>query len=406
SNSIVFEQNQQTYTLPLGYDECRNAIVNYFPGDKEAVNKYFDAVKRICDNTASMNLRNLTVSRESCPEDYITVADFLDEITDNTQLKAVLSVYGLCYGSPSKEMTFAGHSRVCYGLYNGIARVKDGGDAFVRSLKAELEKYGVEILTNRFIESCEDIEDKRVGSFLLNSGERISTDKCIFTIHPAEILKTLPQDELRKGFCERVNGYQPSIGFFTLYATIDDMGPVDSSLVALCCTDNIDGAYDPSSQDARPLIFVTGNEDIKGKEHNVLHVFEVALVEDTQEWENSKRGSRPAAYIDYKERRVASIIKRIENVNPAYKGKINVVASASMLTFKDYLHSPYGCAYGIRQKVSQFNLFGKLPLRNIYAAGQSAVLPGVAGAMMSSFIIARGLIGKDLYNEFIQNQLG
>jgi phytoene dehydrogenase-like protein len=79
--------------------------------------------------------------------------------------------------------------------------------------------------------------------------------------------------------------------------------------------------------------------------------------------------------------------------------------AASVLTFRDYLFSPEGSAYGIKQKMGQFNLFGKLPLVNLYVAGQSAVLPGIVGAMLSSFIVARSLIDKEKYNHFIEERL-
>ncbi|MDZ4198969.1 MAG: hypothetical protein U1E27_06760, partial [Kiritimatiellia bacterium] len=72
----------------------------------------------------------------------------------------------------------------------------------------------------------------------------------------------------------------------------------------------------------------------------------------------------------------------------------------------DYLHSPDGSAYGIRQKVGQFNLMGRLPIRNLYLAGQSALLPGIVGAMMSSFIVTRAILDKDLFNAWIRERLG
>jgi hypothetical protein len=36
-------------------------------------------------------------------------------------------------------------------------------------------------------------------------------------------------------------------------------------------------------------------------------------------------------------------------------------------------------------------------VRNLYAAGQSALLPGLAGAMMSGFMVARMMLGRDAY---------
>jgi all-trans-retinol 13,14-reductase len=75
------------------------------------------------------------------------------------------------------------------------------------------------------------------------------------------------------------------------------------------------------------------------------------------------------------------------------------------LTFRDYLNSPDGSAYGVKQKIGQFNLFGRLPLRNTYAAGQSSLLPGLVGAMMSSFIVGRKIIGKDGYSGLLSQRL-
>ena len=76
-----------------------------------------------------------------------------------------------------------------------------------------------------------------------------------------------------------------------------------------------------------------------------------------------------------------------------------------MLTYRDYLHSFDGSAYGIKQKLGQYNLIGRLPVRNLFAAGQSALLPGVAGAMMSSFIVVRSMVGRDAFNRFMGTRL-
>ena len=103
--------------------------------------------------------------------------------------------------------------------------------------------------------------------------------------------------------------------------------------------------------------------------------------------------------------KVQRITERFCSLYPQYRNDFKVIDAASVLTFRDYLFSPEGNAYGIKQKMGQFNLFGKLPLVNIYVAGQSAVLPGIVGAMVSSFIVARNLIGKDKFNQFIEGEL-
>jgi phytoene dehydrogenase-like protein len=92
-------------------------------------------------------------------------------------------------------------------------------------------------------------------------------------------------------------------------------------------------------------------------------------------------------------------------VYPAYRESLEIVDAASMLTFKEYLNSPDGSAYGIKQKMGQFNLIGKLPLHNLYAAGQSSLLPGITGAMMSSLIVGRAVVGKEQYGKLLNRAL-
>ena len=84
---------------------------------------------------------------------------------------------------------------------------------------------------------------------------------------------------------------------------------------------------------------------------------------------------------------------------------MEIVDAATMLTFKEYLNSPDGSAYGVKQKMGQYNLIGKLPLHNLFAAGQSALLPGIIGAMMSSLIVGRAVVGKGQFGKLLNQAL-
>ena len=110
--------------------------------------------------------------------------------------------------------------------------------------------------------------------------------------------------------------------------------------------------------------------------------------------------------MSYKKQSINRILNRIYKQFPEYKSNLEILDSASMLTFKEYLNSEYGCAYGIAQKIGQFNLLGRLPLKNLYATGQSALFPGVLSCIIASFITGKMLIDNDNYKEFINSYLG
>ena len=163
--------------------------------------------------------------------------------------------------------------------------------------------------------------------------------------------------------------------------------------------------WTPASDSDSALVLIKSIERAGDKTYKIINTFEPSCFMDIEAWKDSGTGMRPQAYYDYKKKKVEKTVERILKVFPQYKGRLKVIDSASILTFRDYLNSPDGSAYGIKQKVGQYNLVGKLPLRNLYAAGQSALLPGIVGAMMSSFIVARSILKEDQYNRFLSQNL-
>jgi hypothetical protein len=223
----------------------------------------------------------------------------------------------------------------------------------------------------------------------------------------------LPRNLLTKAFVDRVGDFEPSVGIFSVYGvveadgslveTADDFGP---SILSLFPTPDINRLMDPGHEGDQALVIMRNLEKVGREVYPVLNACEVSFVEHMEAWKDSKLGNRPPGYLEYKEQRVARIRDRILSVYPEYRHSYKVVDAASPLTLRDYLNSPDGSAYGVKQKIRQFNLFGKLPLRNTYAAGQSSLLPGLVGAMMSSFIVGRSIIGKDDYSSFLRQRLG
>ena len=178
-----------------------------------------------------------------------------------------------------------------------------------------------------------------------------------------------------------------------------------STLASLLPSSDLDVMFDPENEGPRPLVFMKSVEMVGGKRRNLLNALELCTIEETEKWQDTTLGNRPAGYAAYKRSKADAIKRRMFKVLPECEAGFRELATASMLTFRDYLNNPYGCAYGIKQKMGQWNVFGQLPIRRLYAAGQSASLPGIVGAMISSFIVARSLVGKNEYSEFITTQL-
>ena len=407
ASRFVFEQDGATYNMPSGIDNFCAALHKYFPNESTAIKAYFARVKKVYQSTVTFDLRKTSLSAESIDEDFISLEQVLNSLTTNVNLKGLLSAYCLCYGAQPKEISFANHARVAVGLYESIARIEHGGEAFIRAFRERFRQFNIDILCTTSIAECADIRNNCVGEFVLENGDVVGAEDCTFTIHPHEVLKILPRQHLSKAFVDRVSSFQTSNGFFSCFGVVKNVDPLafGPSIVSLLPCPDLNALLNPSYKGKPALAVIRSAEEAGDKTHCVITAFEPEFFSNISQWADSSVGRRPVAYTEYKARKVEEITRRICNLYPQYAQEFSVLDAASVLTFRDYLFAPEGNAYGIKQKMGQFNLFGKLPLVNLYVAGQSAVLPGIMGAMLSSFIVARSLIGKEKYNHFIEGRL-
>ena len=408
ANQLIFETENSPIELPNGFDATIKKLTSYFPGEANTIETFFRRMRKVCEGTVATDLWKTTLPQGRVDEDFVSLEAVLSELTDNAWLKGVLSAFCMCYGVRPCDISFANHCRVTYGLHESVARVKGGGDAFVRAFKEALSKINVEIRRNTHIVECHGVKDKKIESFILNTGEEIQTDFCIFTIHPQEILKLLPKQNLSKGFQDRVNEFESSSGFFTLFGLLKPDLPDDKTnetIVSTYPTTDLNQLLDPGYNGDQALVVLKCRETIKGEECGVVSAFEPSFFEQVSKWKDSSVGDRGVEYQEYKTSHAEEILKKVARIYSQDEKKVRVIDSASILTFRDYLHSPDGSAYGIKQKIGQLSLLGKLPLRNVYAAGQSSVLPGIVGAMMSGFLVSRSIMGQEKYAEFLGKKL-
>jgi all-trans-retinol 13,14-reductase len=403
-NQFFIETEGKRFELPSGVENIRSQLKGYFPGDAYAIDRYFEKVLSVCSRTPSLNIYENEIAHPNLDEDFVSLDAVLKDLTSNAVLRGLLSGYAMCYGVKPSDISFANHSRMVLNFYESIARVKDGGDAFIKAFQAKFKGYDVDIRCGSMIAELADIQDSKVGRLVLNTGEEVSADSCVFTIHPKEILNLLPKNHFSKAFASRVTSFESSAGFFSVFATLKpgsrDPNP-EASIISLFPDADVNNLLDPAYKGMPALVIMKLPDSAEGSGANGICILEPSFFEQVSAWTDSRRGKRPQAYLEYKQARVEAIKDHIFRVIPDYRQSLDIIDAGSMLTFKEYLNSPDGSAYGVKQKMGQFNLIGRLPLHNLYAAGQSSLLPGIIGAMMSSLIVGRAVLGKEQYGRLL-----
>jgi all-trans-retinol 13,14-reductase len=407
-NQFIFEAQGKRFEHPSGIEGIKKRFKDYFPAESVAIDRYFEKIQSVCRRTPSLNIHENIIAPPNLDEDYVSLDAVLNGLTSNALLRGLLSGYAMCYGVRPDEISFANHSRMVLNFYESIAFVKDGGDAFIRAFSDRFRKYDVDIRCGTYITELADIRDNKVGRFVLNTGEEVSADACVFTIHPKEILQILPEKHFSRAFAARVTAFEASAGFFSVFARLKpgsrDPNP-DSAIISLFPDLDVNNLMDPAYKGMPALVVIKSPDQAEDSVGKGICILEPSFAEQVSLWYDSHRGSRPQEYLDYKHARVEAIKEHLFSAFPAYRDSLEIVDAGSMLTFKDYLNSPDGSAYGVKQKMRQFNLVGKLPLHNLFASGQSAVLPGIIGAMMSSLIVGRAVLGKEQYGRLLERNL-
>ena len=400
---MIFPKTGAQYVVPCGINVVHEKLKRDFPHSRDGIDRFFDRFRLVVEATPTLNVSGFDTFPPPIDEDHVTLQAVMDECTSDRMLQTILGGLCMCYGTRPNEVSFATHCRASFGMQESLARVEDGGDAFIDALVNVLRNDSVEIKTRCTIQQCTEINRARSRSFLLTDGSEVSATACIFTIHPASILAILPKEHLSKAFQERVQDFEPSNSFFTVYGSLDRLDDTGAITLASIIPDedlNAMLTYRPGEDCDGPMMVLRSRERGADGTVNTVTALEVAFTQSTQQWFDTKLKRRPPEYYEYKNRRIESIVGRIHQHFPECRG-MRMIDSASSLTYRDYLHNPDGSAYGIRQKLGQFNLSGRLPLTNLYAAGQSALLPGVLGAMTSAFFVCRSLLGREAFRQYL-----
>jgi all-trans-retinol 13,14-reductase len=385
--------------VPAGIDETIEQWSTYFPKETDAIRWYFKALQAIAAKTMGMQPDEPLVEYGRLDEDYVSLKEVLDAKFADPLLKGAASVFAMCHGTPPAKVPFGVHARVSYGLHQSNGVVEGGGSALADALIEEALRCGVTVATQCALESFQQIEQNMPREAAFSNGQVAAFERCVMTQHPYDILRLMAPLKIHKAFRERVEMLETTAGYFASFGIVQGDAPVDGfahSIHSLFPDTDFDKMMDPSWQGEGPLVLIEVPVGI-GSIAPSVSALELSFERDVAAWSETRVRRRPQAYLEYKQHHLERLSPRLKGFVP-YADRMKWVDSASLLTFRDYLHSPHGSAYGVMQKISQYGLFGRLPIRNLYAAGQSSFVPGVMGSMLSGLFVVRQMIGKEIFD--------
>lgn len=383
------------------YKQLAAELKSHFPSDHTGIDTYFAAVQQICSEVPFYNTSlPLTPFLRGYKTNPSSLAEFLNSITGNRQLQAILAAPAFLYGVPIQQASLQIHALVAHGYYSGAYSIDGGGQAIVDAFVSSLQRKGVEFIGDAAVTSIEQ-DNGAVTAVEIDDMEKIFCDQVIYTGHPAYIPGLVARSAFRPAYRSRLLELKNSLSMFAVFGKSDRLldtrqGPVNYYL--LPGESDVLPEWSETPHNLRPMMMTSPRNELKESLHqnrNGIILLRLGYWRDIEKFTGSSSSGRSEEYENFKRDIAAEMIDTAEQQWGDLCGNIESLAVGTPLTFKDELTAPEGCAYGAMHCLGQFNPDVRTRVSGLYLGGQSTLMTGVVGSSISGLVSAGEILGLE-----------
>ena len=395
-------------TVAYAYDRFEQELNSHFPDQAKAIGTYFANVKKICTEIPFYNTRlPLTPFLRGYKSRHLLLADYLQKLTGNTDLLAVLASPAFLYGVPASHASLEVHAMVAHGYYSGAYAIRNGGQAIVDAFLAVLQHNGTDLMTRQTVTKIR--HEAHHIAVHTESGEQFYCDNLIFTGHPANIVDMVPESAFRPAYCTRLQTLKNTTSMCAVFATIptnpssapakqinkyllpSGLNPIPETLSASAGNQSLFMST-PGIWDTAPL---------RNNRQGVI-LLSPCPWEEVAAFSDTTRAGRTQLYYNKKESLIQQMIETAQHTWDNCSD-IQQLAAGTPLTFRDELSTPQGAVYGAMHCLGQYTPDCRTRMPGVFLAGQSTLMTGVAGASLSGLVCAGEIMGlEQLWDEVRQ----
>lgn len=410
---ISFDDDKTEYPYAQGYDNFIRQLVKFFPEEEETIKAYCEKLIYTCGSFPLYNVK----AGEGYQKEILSInaKGYLDELTDNEKLKAVLAGSNFLYAGIADKTPLYVHALSVNSFIQSSWRCINGGSQITKQLIKQLRKYGGEIYKHKDVASF-GFEENKLVSAKTKSGEEYFGDIFISNIEPKTTLKMIGEDKFRKSFYSRIQSLEVLPSAFSLYIVFkpETFKYLNHNYYHFKDSTRVWEANDYTEQswpEAYMVSMNVSNEDQFWAES--LTAMTYMKFEEFQQWESthnttSEKADRGAAYEKLKEQKKEVFLNAIEKKFPGIRDCIQSVHTSSPLSYRDYIGGHNGNLYGyIKDSNNPMRTFisPKTKLENLFLTGQSINMHGVLGVTIGAVVTCSEILGKEYLVNKINDEL-
>jgi len=408
---IIFENEEKWYYHGMGYDKFIKNLVKDFPDDEQAIIKYCDTIKQICtffplynlDNGTSELLNDLDVLS-------INAYDFIDNLTPNKRLKAILSASNVLYAGDRLRSPLYVHALVINSYILSAHRFENGSSQISKLLSKQIRQNGGTIINYAKVSKLVMGEEELKYAELAD-GRNIEGKIFISAIHPSTTLDMLETDKIKKAYRNRIKSLDSTSSAFILYLVMKkDSFPYKNYNVYFSNTEDVWDLNDYKPEDWPNAVALYYSSHSKSKEYaDGIIVITYLREEEVDQWREtynttSEKEDRGESYEAFKIEKSEKVLDKVEKLYPDIRQHVKSYYSSTPLTYRDYIGGANGALYGVlkdcENPIKSF-IPVKTKIPNLLLTGQNLHMHGVYGVSIGAIKTCAEILGQDYLLEKI-----
>jgi all-trans-retinol 13,14-reductase len=379
------------YCNASGFTGYKERLLSYFPQEGKAIEAYLEKLREIWSSIKILNFKEISDIRDQETQyAFESAYDYIDSLTENKELKTLLSVPNALYAGIPEKSSLLSHAIICHHYIQSAYKFSEGSDKLALALEQVIENNGGTVQKKKEVVKFLFEEDKACA-VELKEGEIIHGKSFISNIHPAQTIKLVESGRFRKAYINRIEGLPNTISVFCVYIILKKQAfKYINSNVYIYNTDQVWSAAYYNEVEWPPSCMLYTNPDKDNPEYAESIVIASFMdYNEVKEWEDTSIEARGKDYIAYKKQKAEALIALVEKRYLNIREVIDDIYTASPLTFHDYTNNPGGSIYGILKdcknpRSSYISSNTRVP--NLYLTGQNTGvgLHGVLGVTISA----------------------
>jgi all-trans-retinol 13,14-reductase len=409
----VIEIGDRRYELVKGKRAFVAKLKSYFPGEERAIDRYMANV------AATVKWSSLFFAEKALPKPLSllfgtamrypalryarrTTADVLDSLTDNVELKAVLSGQWGDYGLPPKEGSFLIHALVAHHYFEGAAYPVGGATRIAETILPVIEAAGGAVLVRAEVTEIL-VEHGRATGVRMADGRVLRARRVISAAGVAVTYGKLLPESVRTqvGLSSSRPSVPPSTAHLSLYLGLDrsaaELGLRKPNRWLYPSPDHDENvaAFLADPDAPFPVVYLSfpaaKDPDFERRHpgHATLEAITIAPYAWFARWEDTPWGKRGEDYEAFKQRLTQRLLQAVERAEPSIAGHVAHAELSTPLSTRHFAGHPHGEIYGLGHQPRRFedrSLRPQSPIPGLLLTGADVCSTGVAGALSGAVL--------------------